>query len=150
MSSICCQLRAESVGVLDACPSVVNCMLKVFESLMHAVNRGELVNCLAPLTLLQVGTAFVLFCLVVGLLAPLLIAAGSFVAITWVWAAASCLSITLTPALSQFGLAMWMVLQAYLMTGGDRIKGEHSCRTDLAHAQQDLACAAASATIEGN
>lgn len=116
MSSICCQSHG----------------LRVLESLMHAVYMGSLLNCLASFIVLQVGTAFVLFCLVVGLLAPLLIAAGSFVAITWVWAAASCLSITLTPALSQFGLAMWMVLQAYLMTGGDKIKGEHSCRTDLA------------------
>jgi hypothetical protein len=72
----------------------------------------------------------------VGVLLPVLLAAAAFVSVTWVWAAASTLSIASTPAVSQAGLALWMALQVYLFTGGgDLVQSELAagCRVPTGH-----------------
>lgn len=81
---------------------------------------------------MQLGVNFVLFSLALGLLLPLLVAAAAFIVVTWVWAAASALALASTPAMSQAGLALWMLAQVYLLTGGgDPIRSEciHKCHT---------------------
>jgi hypothetical protein len=67
----------------------------------------------------------VLFSLTIGVLLPVMLAAAAFVTVTWVWSAASTLSIASTPAVSQAGLALWMAAQVYFLTGGgDLVRSE--------------------------
>jgi hypothetical protein len=80
--------------------------------------------CRTVLTL-QAGGGFVLLSMAIGLLLPLLLASAAFVTITWVWAAATTLALASTPIMSQCGLALWFLGQAYfLVGGGDPIKCE--------------------------
>lgn len=75
--------------------------------------------------LLQIGVGCVLLSMAIGLLLPLLLLSAAFVAVTWVWAAASTLALASTPAMSQAGLALWMLAQLYFLTGGgDPLKSE--------------------------
>jgi hypothetical protein len=51
-------------------------------------------------------------------LAPLAAAGALALLLTWVWAAVSCVGFAMTLCLSQLGIAAWLALQAWGLTGG--------------------------------
>jgi hypothetical protein len=67
----------------------------------------------------------VLFALLSGVLLPSLLASAAFVAVTWLWAAATCFSLASSLPLSHTGLALWLLMQAYsLVFAGDLLRSE--------------------------
>lgn len=93
----------------------------------------------------QVGLAFVFFCMAVGVLLPLLLAACAFLVITWLWACGTFVSIGSTPAMSQAGFALMILVQTYaFVAGGDMITCEEGRGWQLsAHLWQHVAGRAA-------
>lgn len=56
-------------------------------------------------------------CLSCCLVAPFTLARFAALIMTWVWAAVSLLAITISPALSQCGLALWIVIKIFGIVG---------------------------------
>lgn len=138
-----CNVQAPYM-VLMLAMHLVRYMIQLIQGLHDIVNHSAR----HTMFMLQAGGGFVLFSMAVGLLLPLLLAAAAFVTITWVWAAATTLALASTPIMSQCGLALWFVGQAYfLVGGGDPIKCEHKrqegqgwCRHSGLHALQLCLC----------